>query len=406
MAPPSEPTSAATPLVIVSHPRDPGFFYGTGDVDVEDWISLYERVSAHNRWDPTVMLANIGFHLRGSAETWHDTNADGLTSWDNCKAEMIRIFGKPAGRQLAAKKELASRAQTSTEPYVSYILDVLALCHKVDAQMPEQDKVDHILKGIADDAFNLLVCKDCSTVNSILNECKRFEQAKSRRITQRLNRLPNTAATSSCEAPFAPSRPPPSEATPETVTRIVRREIEAMTPVPGHHSIADGNLPAISVIQAVVRDEIASMGLHPVCHVSYSAHHQLPSQSASCSHNDHVQCPSNVRSQRRPPSYRNLAEWRTPDDRPICFNCRRVGHVARYCRSRWSPSAPTSWNDNTIDHAPRRFAPSYQQRPADNPAPSALRFGRSPSPQRRQSRSPQPRRSSSPNNYVRPAPEN
>ncbi|XP_077551642.1 uncharacterized protein LOC144165718 [Haemaphysalis longicornis] len=112
MAPPSLIPSAATPLVIRSNPRDPGFSYGTNDVDVEDWVSLYERSS---------------------------------------------------GRLLDAKNELASRAQTSTEPYTAYILDILAFCHKLEDHMSEHDKVDHIFKDIADDAFNWLVCEDCST---------------------------------------------------------------------------------------------------------------------------------------------------------------------------------------------------------------------------------------------------
>lgn len=409
MAPPSDPTSAPTPLVIVSQPRDPGTFCGTDDVDVEDWVSLYERVSAHNRWDPTLMLANVIFYLKGTARVWYETHEEELSTWDNCKAKLIELFGKPVGRQLAAKKELASRAQTSTEPYVSYIQDVLALCHKVDDQMTEQDKVGHVLKGIADDAFNLLLCKDCTTVESILTECRRFEQAKSRRITQQFVRLPNTAATSSCEAPFSPSRPAPAESTADTVTRIVRREIEAMTPATAQLSVTDGNLPALSVIQAVVRDEIASMGFQPVCYVSHPVGRQVPANAALVNQHGHVPSAPTFHAEYGPQSYRNPALWRTSDDRPICFHCRRVGHVARYCRSRWFSSARnTSWNNNnrSFDRAPRRFESSYQQRNTDDAVSSAPRFGRSPSPQRRQSRSPQPRRPFSPTNYGRPTSEN
>ncbi|XP_077486685.1 uncharacterized protein LOC144097970 [Amblyomma americanum] len=180
-------------------PCDPGTFSGTDDSDVDDWIILYERVSNYNRWDPTLMLANVIFYLNGTARVCYETHEEELTSWDTFKEKLKTLFGRPDDRQLAAKKQLATRAQSSTESYVAYIQDILALCHKVDASMSETDKVGHVLKGIADDAFHLLVCKDCTSIDSIMNECRRFEQVKGRRISPSFSRLPNTAATSSCE---------------------------------------------------------------------------------------------------------------------------------------------------------------------------------------------------------------
>lgn len=88
----------------------------------------------------------------------------------------------------------------STELYVAYIQDVLALCHKADNHMSELNKVAHMLKGIADDAFNLLVYANVSTVDTIIKECRWYEQAKYHRITQQFTWLLNTAATSSCDA--------------------------------------------------------------------------------------------------------------------------------------------------------------------------------------------------------------
>lgn len=122
---------------------------------------------------------------------------------------------------------------------MTYILDVLALCSKVDPSMPESDKVWHILKGIADDAFNLLICEDCTTVDSVLKECRRFEEAKCRRIAHQFIRLPHTAATSSCADVATPPRPPPTRDPPthtDPLTRIVRREIEAMAPATAPHA--------------------------------------------------------------------------------------------------------------------------------------------------------------------------
>ncbi|XP_077564476.1 uncharacterized protein LOC144179931 [Haemaphysalis longicornis] len=240
----------ALPPIVISQPRDPGKFSGTGNVDVDDWLRMYERASLHNRWDQTVMLANVSCYLKEPALVWYETNEETITSWDQFKEELRKLFGQSTGRQIAAKNELATRAQSATESYVSYILDVLSLCQKVDRNMPESEKVGHVLKGIADDAFNLLVFKNFTTVDAMISECRRFEEAKSRRIGQHFARLPNTAATSTCEdQPLRHPEAPPSPA----LTRLIRREVEAVSPatlppyLPGPDAATD------SLIQTVVR---------------------------------------------------------------------------------------------------------------------------------------------------------
>ncbi|GFX51084.1 CCHC-type domain-containing protein [Trichonephila clavipes] len=38
--------------------------------------------------------------------------------------------------------------------------------------------------------------------------------------------------------------------------------------------------------------------------------------------------------QKFPPEPRKTDVWRTADNRPVCFHCRRPGHVMRYCREK------------------------------------------------------------------------
>lgn len=73
------------------------------------------------------------------------------------------FFEKPTGRKTAAKKMLARRAQTSTESCVLYVENWLSGRRKAYAEMPEVEKVGHVLKGI----FSLLTRKNYSTVNVI-----------------------------------------------------------------------------------------------------------------------------------------------------------------------------------------------------------------------------------------------
>lgn len=365
------------PPIVIAQPRDPGSFTGSGDQEVEDWIDLYERISAHNRWDNTIMLANVLFYLKDTARVWFLTHEEDITSWDMCKTKLIDLFGRPTGRKLAAKRKLASRTQTSTESYITYIQDILSLCRKANPEMPDADRVSHILKGIADDAFQLLVIKDCTTVDQVVTECRRFEEAKSRRIVHQFSRLPNTTATSSCVDTCS---------TTDEITKIVRRELEAMMPAEASsQSLADPEQAvSISVVQSVIRQELNRASQIP-------QRPRFQPQPADHLHNGNS-VNNTYRDSNRP--RRDPAAWRTPDNKPICFHCEGVGHISRYCRNRTGPPAVSSSN-NRQHQFNRFYSPVYTPRPPadDRGLLEPPRFSRSPSSCRRQSLSPVPRRS-------------
>lgn len=125
-----QPTAADRPVVFTQL-RDPGTFSGSDNTDIKDRLQLYERVDTINNWDPTLMLANIIFYLTGTAQVWFLNHEQEITSWKLCKQKLIDLFGKPIGRCRAAQKDLACRAQTCPQSYVTYIQDVLALCRSL-----------------------------------------------------------------------------------------------------------------------------------------------------------------------------------------------------------------------------------------------------------------------------------
>lgn len=78
---------------------------------------MYECVSTHNRWDAAVMLANLMFYFQGKVRVGFDYHEDELTDWETCKQKLKDLSGHPFEWKIAKKKDLATRAQTSTELY-------------------------------------------------------------------------------------------------------------------------------------------------------------------------------------------------------------------------------------------------------------------------------------------------
>lgn len=148
--------------------RDPSTFSGTDDQDVEDWLSSYERVSSFNKWDDVLKLNNIIFYLTNVAKLWFKNHEAEFQTWPRFKARFVEVFGRPAVRLLCAEQRLRERAQQAGENFTSYIEDILDLCKRVNPLMPEKEKIKHILKGIEDGAFHMLLGKNAETVTEVV----------------------------------------------------------------------------------------------------------------------------------------------------------------------------------------------------------------------------------------------
>ena len=73
---------------------------------------------------------------------------------------------------MAATEELRTRAQRNGESCFDYVQAILKLCRDADRAMAETVKIEHILKGIAENVFYLLHVKNVSTVDEILRQCR------------------------------------------------------------------------------------------------------------------------------------------------------------------------------------------------------------------------------------------
>ncbi|UYV72119.1 hypothetical protein LAZ67_9001873 [Cordylochernes scorpioides] len=286
--------------------RDPSTFSGDGNINPGQWLKEYERVSKYNRWDETMKLANVVFYLNGTAGRWFDNNEESLNSWRSFEDAFRGVFGLQEDSARRAEEVLKSRAQKAEESSESYIQEILSLCHQVNPRMEEGEIVAHIIKGISEDTYQVLVAKDIQTVDEILKFCRHLTTVKQRRIGRtKFARLSNVMPISCVDD---------SDDLAGLIRRIVREEIQKVFSAPE----VINPLREVNALEQTVREEV-SRALQPT----------RPQVNV-------------VQQQPRTPYYnidrptqpRKTEHWRTYDDKPICFHCGRPGHVIRYCRER------------------------------------------------------------------------
>ncbi|UYV70925.1 hypothetical protein LAZ67_8001124 [Cordylochernes scorpioides] len=133
----SEATTQVSPLFCQNVVRNPSMFSGEISEDPQAWLKCYERVARHNHWDDSPSLANK----------------------DNLRRQ--------------AEQKLKVRAQTRGETTEFYIQDVLRLCREVDAQMPEEERLSHLMKGVAEEVYRYLLPRYIATTDQFIAECRR-----------------------------------------------------------------------------------------------------------------------------------------------------------------------------------------------------------------------------------------
>ncbi|UYV68065.1 hypothetical protein LAZ67_5002947, partial [Cordylochernes scorpioides] len=179
-------------------PRNPPIFSGESAQDPQKWIKMFERVAKYNKWDDTQSLANVVFYLEETAAKWFDNNEDIINSWTQFKTDLCEVFGQKEELTRRAVMTLKTRAQKPGETTEFYIQEILSLCSRVNPEMEEEEKVGHLMKGIAEDFYQALIVKDPTTVDELMKFCRQLENMKQRRIKRiRYERVPNVTPISS-----------------------------------------------------------------------------------------------------------------------------------------------------------------------------------------------------------------
>lgn len=383
---PEETSSQTLPgFPLIQPVRTPSIFHGEAGENPTAWLKEYERIAKFNRWDDTMCLANAYFFLNGTARLWYENNEEKLNSWEKFQEQLKSAFGAKDLFVKQAEQELKSRAQKTGESTQSYIQSVLELCHKVNPQMSENDKVSHLMKGIAEDMYQFLLVKDIGSTSTFITECQRIEQMNQRRITKhRFARLPNVVPMASVGT---------NEDLATLIRQIVREEVQRLA----ESTLQPPPLETPS-LDEMIREEVQS-ALCPVIPSPVGGSGRTLTQRRPSTYSAAVRRPRRPTELAFTPRQTDL--WRTDDNRPVCFHCGRPGHVIRYCRDRRAifdayrnrqatNSQPLS--RNVVDEFNRQDARESTSNPSRGRSPTH-RY-RSPSPYGRRSPSRSPSRRS------------
>ncbi|GFW29680.1 CCHC-type domain-containing protein [Trichonephila clavipes] len=259
--------------------RSPSTFRGAPGEDPLKWLKEYDRVANFNKWDDMMCLANVYFFLDGTARQWYVNNEDALNSWEAFKNGLSGLFGDRQKYTRRAEEQLKCRAQRSGESTQSYIQSVLGLCQEVNPLMKEDEKVSHLMKGVAEDIYQALLTREINDTASFIKWCNYIEDMKQKR--KEVHRLVNQTQES-------------LDSDPQSLEEIVQDEVERVLAPVSTKPTETGPRPTYAAVTRKYRAPV----------------------------------------QKFPPEPRKTDVWRTADNRPVCFHCGRPGHVMRYCREK------------------------------------------------------------------------
>ncbi|UYV62930.1 hypothetical protein LAZ67_2002542, partial [Cordylochernes scorpioides] len=289
----------------LQQPRNPPNFSGKGSELAHLWLKDYSRVAAYNGWDESMCLANVVFFLEGAARCWFDNVEESITTWNTFKEEFTRTFGDKEDYARRIESSLKVRAQKPDESVELYIQDVLNLCRQLNPNMSEEDRVGHLMKGVAENIYRALLAIEVTTTGEFTQHCRRIEKLNKNRISSvRFERIPTVSAINENE--YHPLK--------EMIREIIREELRSapneLDNLPPPQGLEDR-------VWQRVEQNLAPIDKAPVFHSRRAVKNFRSGQQNAG---------EAVR--------RKTDEFRTRENIPICFYCNRPGHVAKHCWDR------------------------------------------------------------------------
>jgi hypothetical protein len=123
-------------------------FNGRPDDDVDEWLLRVNNTAESVGWEPDEKRRVAVRHLGEAALEWHQRAGGLLATWD-AWSEGLRGAFQPKLSLPEWCTLVESRVQRPGEAGVRYVLDKVKLCGRCPIPLPEQEVVNHLIRGLA-----------------------------------------------------------------------------------------------------------------------------------------------------------------------------------------------------------------------------------------------------------------
>jgi hypothetical protein len=160
-------------------------FSGSRAQDVVDWIHEFNRKCDDIKLDDKQRLSIARGLMKNDAKLWTETYQDILTDWTEFQRKLIAYFQLASGiDRFSFGQQLYNRQQQLHESAIHYFHDVMRLCSKVDIDMKDKTRLEHLYRGLRPEAKIYIKMDQLQTPDGFLQELVRHEQLQKNLETQ------------------------------------------------------------------------------------------------------------------------------------------------------------------------------------------------------------------------------
>ena len=150
---------------------------------VHEWLRSFESTARANAWSDEEKINCLPCYLSGTPQKWFyafeaSSGSSNRWTWNYVKRSLEDNFGGVIQKQ-EWKGMLSRRVQGQEEDSTVYFHDVIDLCNKVDPAMLEEDKIQHVMEGLAPEILRMIALADNGTLKKLRDNIEKVRVTSS-----------------------------------------------------------------------------------------------------------------------------------------------------------------------------------------------------------------------------------